>query len=242
MSLKSIFVVVATILFIPAASCWEYVATFDTNEGWKYFDDDTGPGTAIASGGGVLSVPAPSYGAWSWRYVFFDKDATSFNNPDMDFTKGGYVQATLSYTGTAPTVAFFFLAGGGEDDYVYIDGTEGGSQTFRGTQNNMLTIAEAPGSTTTAQYLFNTSTFAVFSPGTEHRNRRGTPDSWATTIGSVDAIGIALGYYGDPGDSTVRIDEFTVTPEPSLLLLSGPLAGFLGWRIRRKTRKSPAKA
>ena len=243
MSLKSIFVVVATILFIPAASCWEYVATFDTNEGWKYFDDDTGPGTAIASGGGVLSVPAPSYGAWSWRYVFFDKDATSsvINNPDMDFTKGGYVQATLSYTGTAPMFAYFFLAGGGEDDYAYIDGTEGGSQTFWGTYNNPLTIAEDPGSTTTAQYLFNTSTFAVFSPGTEHRNRRGTPDSWATTIASVDAIGIALGYYGDPGESTVRIDEFTVTPEPSLLLLSGPLAGFLGWRIRRKTRKSPAK-
>src|SRR4030042_3175628 len=87
MSLKSIFVVVATILFIPAASCWEYGATFDTDEGWKYFDDDTGPGTAIASGGGVLSVPAPSYGAWSWRYVFFDKDATRsvINTPTTNF-------------------------------------------------------------------------------------------------------------------------------------------------------------
>jgi spore coat protein CotH len=62
--------------------------------------------------------------------VFFDKDATSsvINNPDMDFTKGGSVQATLSYTGTAPMFAYFFLAGGGEDDYAYIDWTEGGSR------------------------------------------------------------------------------------------------------------------
>jgi hypothetical protein len=241
MHIKSVLATVAVLCLVSAASGWEYTATFDTDEDWKYFDNDIGPGTDVASGGGVLSVPAPSYGAWSWRYVFFDKDSTGFASGDQDLA-GGYVQTTLSYTGVAPTFAYFFLAGGGEGDLIYIDGSVDGSQTFWGSFSDPLVLSESPDTTTTAKIYFTPDNFGVFNVGTVHDARRGSADSWATTIASVDAVGIALGYFGDASGATVEIDEFTVTPEPSLLLLSGPLAGFLGWKIRRKTRKAAAKA
>ncbi len=237
-----VFAVVVAVLLVPSAFCWEYRATFDTDEGAKYFDNDTGAGTSVAPSGGVLSVAYPNYAAFSWRYVFVDKDATNPDmGPNLSFPQGGSVQAKLSYTGMAPTFAFFFLAGGGNagDDLIYISGAQGGSQTFWGTAGNPLTIT--PSMQWTAKVDFNTSNFSVFDVGPQHNTRRGTSDSWATTMSGVDAFGVALGYFGNPGSSTLNIDEFVVTPEPSLLLLGGPLAGFLGWRIRRRSR-APAKA
>jgi len=240
MHIKSVLATVAVLCLVSAAFGWEYTATFDSDEDWKFFDNDIAPGTDLNSGGGVLSVPAPTYGAWSWRYVFVDKDSVSPFQGNDDLT-GGYVQATLSYTGVAPTFAYFFLAGGGEGDLIYIDGSTDGSQTFWGAFGDPLVIPESPNTTTTANMYFTPDNFGVLNVGTVHDARRGTPDSWEATITSVDAVGIALGYFGDASGATVEIDEFTVTPEPSLLLLSGPLAGFLGWRIRRKTRKAAAK-
>jgi hypothetical protein len=243
MCIRCVLVTVAVVCLVCPAFGWELSFDFSTDQGWKYFDDDTGAGTSAPSpSGGVMSVSYPTYSAFSWRYVFFDKDSSGVPFADLDLS-GGYVEATLSYTGAAPTFAYFFLAGAGNagDDLIYIDGAAGGSQTFWGTFNDPLTIAESPGSTT-VRTDFGTDTFGVFSPGPEHRARRGTVDSWDTTITNVDAVGIVLGYYGDPEGATLNIDEFTVTPEPSLLLLSGPLAGFLGWRIRRRTRKAAVKA
>jgi hypothetical protein len=242
---KIISAVVLVFICVPAALSWEYVATFDTNENWKYFDNDTGAGTAAPQGTGILSVPYANYGApsWSWRYIFVDQDAANFS-PNTNLTNGS-VQATLSYSGSvAPTFAYFFLAGGGNagDDSIYINGSQGGSQTFWGAYNNPLSIAQSPNWTTTVAIDFNTTNFGVFDVGPVHNARRGTPDSWDSTIVDVDGVGIVLGYYGTPpGDAKLNIDTFSFTPEPGMLLLSGPLAGFLGWKIRRRQRRAPAK-
>jgi len=242
---KILSAIVFLFIIVPAAFSWEYVATFDSNEGWKYFDNDTGAAAAAPQGTGILSVPYPNYAApsFSWRYIFVDQDAANFY-PNMNLTNG-YVRATLSYSGSvAPTFAYFFLAGGGNagDDIISISGSQGGSQTFWGTYNNPLTIPKEPTWTTTSNIYFNTDNFGVFDVGPVHNARRGTPDSWDATIVDLDAVGVVLGYYGTPpGDAKLNIDTFTVTPEPGLLLLSGPLAGFLGWKIRRRGKRQAAK-
>jgi len=235
---------ILTILFcivLPTAYCWEY--TFDADQGWSYFDNDTGPGTSVAPSGGVLSVDYPSYSFFSVRYIFLDKDSlhpTFGSNQDLG---GGYVKARVSYSGSvAPAFAYFFLAGGGNagDDQIYLTGGPGswvgGSQTFWAASNDPLSLGTEM--TWTPTLYFTPETFKVLSVGPQHNAQRGTADSWATTIASVDAVGIVLGFVGTPpADAKVNIDEFTVTPEPSVLLLSGPLAGFLAWKIRRRGKR-----
>jgi hypothetical protein len=234
-----------SVVLVPAAYCWEYTYTFDGDEGWSFFDNDTGAGTAAAPSGGVLSVNYP--GAASVRYIFADKDSAGEIFGNVDLT-GGSLTARLSYSGSvAPTFAYFFLAGGGDagDDQIYLTGEpgswQGGTQTFRAASSTPLVIGTELAWTSTVD--FTRANFSVMSVGSVHNARRGTADSWAATISSVDAVGIALGFVGTPpADAKLNIDEFTVTPEPSALLLMGPMAGFLAWRIRRRTRKTAIRA
>lgn len=244
MRAKIILTMLFSLVLAPAAFCWEY--TFDADQGWSYFDGDTGAGVPVAPSGGVLSVDYPDYSFVSLRYVFADKDSSPFfGNKDLT---GGYVSATVSYSGSvAPTFAYFFFAGAGDagDDQVYLTGEpgswEGGSQTFWAASDFPLDIGTEFASTGT--FNFDTDTFAQLSVGPEHDAQRGSADSWGDSITSVDAVGIVLGYVGTPpGDAQLNIDEFTVTPEPHALLLMGPLAGFLGWRIRRRGKRTATKA
>lgn len=235
-----------SVVLVPAAFCWEYTYTFDADEGWSFFDGDTGAGTAAVPSGGVLSVDYPG-ATDAVRYIFADKDSTGgiFGNADLT---NGSLTARLSYSGSvAPTFAYFFLAGAGDagDDQIYLTGEpgswQGGSQTFWTTSDSSLEIGTDMAWTSVMD--FNTDNFHVTSVGTEHNAQRGVADSWADTITSVDAVGIALGYVGTPpADAKLNIDEFTVTPEPSALFLMGPMAGFLAWRIRRRTRKTATRA
>jgi len=231
------------VVFLPAAFSWEY--TFDTDQGWSYFDNDTGGGVAVSPSGGVLSVDYPDYSFFSVRYIFADKDT---NNPWFGSNKdlgGGQVSATLSYSGSqAPTFAYFFFAGAGDagDDQVYVTeeaSWSGGTQTFWAS-NMALELGEGM---VYAPLSFSPSQWSMFSVGPVHDEQRGTAASWEDSLASVDAVGIMLGYVGTPPEGgKLNIDEFTVTPEPSILLLSGPLAGFLGWAMWRKRRRSPRKA
>ncbi len=239
-------VVLFSIVVLPAAFCWEYTYTFDSDQGWSYFDNDTGAGTSVSPSGGALSVNYPDYSFVSVRYIFADMDSAGGIFGNADLTEG-YVEAKLSYSGSvAPTFAYFFLAGGGDagDDQIYLTGEpgswQGGTQTFRTASSTSLEIG--PDLAWTERVYFNPSNFPVSTVGSVHNARRGTADAWADTITSVDAVGIALGFVGTPpADGKLNIDEFTVTPEPSALLLMGPLAGFLGWRIRRKSKVPAAK-
>ena len=234
-----------SVVLVPAAFCWEYTYTFDADEGWSFFDNDTGAGTAAASSGGVLSLDYP--GAASVRYIFADKDSTGGIFGNVDLT-GGSLTARLSYSGSvAPTFAYFFLAGSGDagDDQIYLTGEpgswQGGTQTFWTASSSPLEIGTDMAWTSVLD--FDTDNFHVTTVGTAHNTRRGAADSWADTIAGVDAVGIALGFVGTPpADAKLNIDEFTVTPEPSALLLMGPMAGFLAWRIRRRTRKTATRA
>ncbi len=235
MYMKTICAVAIALLVAPAAFCWEVNWTFDAETHWKYFDT-TEQGTTgavdISSATGVLLVPYPQD---TFRFAFVDKDATNPAFPPNVALGGGYVEATLSYTGVAPTFAYFFLAGAGDpgDDIVY--GTDI-SQTYYSTAwTNPLHLTTSP------------QTFKIdFGESFWHLDSIGNSGSasWAQTISSVDAVGIAFGYYGveNISGSTVNVGEFTVTPEPSLLLLSGPLAGFLGWRIRKRGKRPAATA
>jgi hypothetical protein len=246
---KLILAIAILALLVPAAYCWEITYTFDTDHNWGYFDNDTGPRTSVSPSGGVLSVDYPDYDFVSIRYIFFDQDTV---NPvfgaNVDLSQEAYVRAKLSYSGSqAPTFAYFFFAGGGDagDDQIYLTGQpgswQGGTQTFWAASSDPLQLTNELAWTST--YYFTPDTFKRLTVGPEHTSQMGDPDTWAASISSVDAIGIVLGYVGTPpADATLNIDEFTVTPEPSILLLSGPLAGFLGWRIRRRSRKRTAKA
>ncbi len=248
MRAKLILAIVFSVAIAPAAFSWELTWSFDADHAWSYFDDDTVAATRVAPSGGVLSVDYPDYSFVSIRYIFLDKDTV---NPvfgsNMEMSSGDYLRATLSYTGSkAPTFAYFFLAGGGDagDDQIYLTGEpgswQGGTQTFWATDSLGITLGTE--FATTPNIYFTPENFSLLDVGTVHDSRRGIADSLATTLASVDAIGIILGYVGTPpANATLNIDEFTVTPEPSILLLSAPLAGFLGWRIRRRSKRTARK-
>lgn len=247
MRAKYILAILFSVALVPAGFCWEY--TFDTDHGWSYFDNDTEASVAVAPSDGVLSVEYPDYGFVSLRYIFADKDTNSPRFGSNKDLTDGYVTATLSYSGEAPEFAYFFFAGGGEtgDDQIYLTGEEGswtgGTQTFWAASNNPLELGTEMASTGT--FYFTPEAYSVLNVGEEHDGLRDAAGlaSWEDSITSVDAVGVVLGYVGtDPGGATLNIDEFTVTPEPNILLLSAPLAAFLGWRIRRRGKRSSRKA
>jgi hypothetical protein len=247
MNAKLILTILLSLLIVPAAFCWEYTTTFDADPGWTYFDGDAGTGTAVSQEAweGTLSMPWPMF---TVRYIFADSNTPGFgSNVDLS-SPAAYVQANIRWTGgelnSSNCVAYFFLAGGGDnsdDIWVWSDpNSASGSQTFWTSDVALYDLGLGSEWVNTGDIYLNADNFSLFSPGTKHDQRRGAADSWNASIQSVDAVGIILGYFGmEPG--SFEISEFTVTPEPSFLLLSGPLAGFLGWRIHRKGRKSARK-
>jgi len=67
---------------------------------------------------------------------------------------------------------------------------------------------------------------------------RGSAD-WSSAIGDVDVVGVFFDVDMTMGANQVMVDDFVGTPEPGLLLTMAPMAGFLGWRLRRIKRRNP---
>jgi hypothetical protein len=57
----------------------------------------------------------------------------------------------------------------------------------------------------------------------------------------VDAIGV---MYFDAGKTQYNLyaDNFAAAPEPATLLMMGPAAGFLGWKLNRRRKRQPARS
>lgn len=67
---------------------------------------------------------------------------------------------------------------------------------------------------------------------------RGSAD-WSSAIIDVDVVGVFVDVDLTFGTNRVMVDDFVGTPEPGLLLTMAPMAGFLGWRLRRRSRRNP---
>jgi hypothetical protein len=61
---------------------------------------------------------------------------------------------------------------------------------------------------------------------------RGSAD-WSSAISDVDVVGVWF-WPEESEDTEFGVDDFVGTPEPGLLLSMAPVAGFLGWRLRRR--------
>ena len=127
-------------------------------------------------------------------------------------------------------------------------------------------FASEAGSTigsSTSLYFYNTSTYAPHAStntwttltadltggkGTEPNKWSAIrPDGdptrgWSTAVGDVDLIGVLWFDSGESNNPQMRVDNFTVTPEPGLLMTMAPMAGFLGWRLRHSRRKRTVRA
>lgn len=73
------------------------------------------------------------------------------------------------------------------------------------------------------------------------RLRGSTSYDFSDALADVDAIGVMM---TDDGATTeeLYVDNFTATPEPASLLLMGPMAGFLGWKVVRRKKGAPRRA
>ena len=78
------------------------------------------------------------------------------------------------------------------------------------------------------------------------------PTSWTTwrnpgsltlaqALADVDAVGV---MYFDAGQTQhdLYVDNFAATPEPATLMMMGPAAGFLGWKLNRRRKRQPARS
>jgi len=63
----------------------------------------------------------------------------------------------------------------------------------------------------------------------------------AQALADVDAIGV---MYFDAGQTAEQlyVDNFAAAPEPATLLMMGPAAGFLGWKLNRRRKRQPARS
>ena len=62
---------------------------------------------------------------------------------------------------------------------------------------------------------------------------------WSSAISDVDVVGVLFDVDMTFGGNQVMVDDFVGTPEPGLLLTMAPMAGFLGWRLRRARKRNP---
>lgn len=62
---------------------------------------------------------------------------------------------------------------------------------------------------------------------------------WSSAIIDVDVVGVFVDVDMTFGTNRVMVDDFVGTPEPGLLLTMAPMAGFLGWRLRRRSKRNP---
>jgi hypothetical protein len=59
---------------------------------------------------------------------------------------------------------------------------------------------------------------------------------WSSALSDVDVVGVSFQPFSE---GNFMVDNFVGTPEPGLFAVMAPMAGFLGWRLRRAGRKKP---
>jgi hypothetical protein len=160
--------------------------------------------------------------AWEvgqWHLLFADADASGGNLAgNKDYSDTPALTANLQISVSAGPTTTFLLASTGD------------SGTTPDSSTNL--------------YYWNT-TFFPSQTWTEYSADLTDADNWTRIKGSaeftdslldVDLVGIIF-LGSQTGSPEMRVDDFTATPEPGLLMTMAPLAGFLGWRLRISKRR-----
>jgi len=173
--------------------------------------------------------------AGNWYLIFADSDASGGNLAgNEDFTIAPSMQAYLKRDSALqiPATTFFFASTGDSTT----DPTQASDLALY-TQRFADFFYVDPGDS------WNLYT-ADLTDSNKWSKQMGSGDrTWSNAITDVDLVGVMFVVTGaDPGAETIMVDNFTVTPEPGLLIMMGPLAGFLGWRVRRGKKRNSARA
>jgi hypothetical protein len=163
----------------------------------------------------------------NWNLIFADSDASggtfagNKNYTAMGVTEmSAYVMRSSS---NIPAATFFFVSDA--------SGTTPSQSSTVWYYNLFIPSTSWPSQPLTAPMTSSTNWTPIIPSGS------GTPRTWAASIADVDLVGVMLIDATETGNPEMRIDEFTVTPEPCLLLTMAPLGAFLGWRLRRNRKK-----
>lgn len=241
MKINAIVLLVAACFICGSASCDPvgYTETFDSNNmNWRTDED---PLSNIFSTTGAVNYDSGSQSVYA-RYpqtVMFTytsviyADATSSSpagtlagNIDYSSVPGLSVWLKTSSNVTVPATAFFFASN-------------------NSTGNSTLT-------TSSAIFQYNTQAAGLGTSWTQYTCTDFQSTSWtswrnpgtitfAQALADVDAIGV---MYFDAGQTAenLYVDNFTAAPEPAMLLMMGPAAGFLGWKLNRRRKRQPARS
>lgn len=161
--------------------------------------------------------------AGNWNLIFADADASGGNLAgNKDYSNIPSLSAWLEYSytqATGVTTTFFFAS------------TEDSGTDITAASNQNLFYWNST--------FFPTQSWAQYSAdltNTGNWTRMTGTGTFANSIQDVDLVGI-LFLGSATGSPEMRVDNFTATPEPGLFLTMAPLAGFLGWRLRRGRKK-----
>ena len=241
MRINAIVVFFALCFFCGSAFCdpMGYVETFDSNNmNWRTDED---PLSNIFSTTGAVNYDSGSQSVYA-RYpqvVMFTytsviyADATSSSpagtlagNVNYSSVPGLSVWLKTSTNAWLPATTFFIASN-------------------NNTGNSTLT-------TSSSIFQYNTQAIGLGTSWKQYTCTDFAATSWTTwrnpgsltlaqALADVDAIGV---MYFDAGHTAenLYVDNFAAAPEPATLLMMGPAAGFLGWKLNRRRKRQPARS
>ncbi len=240
--MKSLVVFCVSLFVAAQAYCdvIKYKETFDVNNDTRDWATDENligqlfganldeDGALHSNTGGVTGGYDYSNYAWTaghWGLLFADADASGGNLAgNKNYSSTPEVSSYMARNSTNyPTTSFFFASNNNASD---------------STLNTSSTIFyyNYSWSIVSSSWEYHT---ADLSDSSKWTRRRGSVE-YANALADVDAIGLMFLDGTEAGTPELRVDNFA-TPEPGLLMTMAPLAGFIGWRVRRNRKRLPAK-
>ncbi len=157
--------------------------------------------------------------AGTYNLIFADSDASNGALAgNVNYSALPSLEAYLKWSGTASCSGVLFFAS-----------TLDSSTNPVGAPN--LTVYYYTPSSFSSSWVHRTAALAS-SSGWYIAQGSG---AWSAALSDVDVVGVICYPYGQ---GQLMVDNFVGTPEPGLLLTMAPMAGFLGWRLRRRSKRT----
>lgn len=242
MRINAIVVLIALCFFCGSAFCDPrgYLETFaSSNMNWRtdedFLDDMFTDTAAVAWDSGSQSVyaryPEVEYGNTLTSVIYADASSsdpatTLAGNVNYSSVPGLSVWLKYSPGASYPGVAFFIASN---------------NNTGNSSLTTSSSIFQYKGQATGLGTSWTQYTCTDFRSGAWTSWRNPGSLTLAQALADVDAIGV---IYFDAGETAenLYVDNFAAAPEPATLLMMGPAAGFLGWKLNRRRKRQPARS